>query len=280
MKKAVKIIIGTVLTLGAVACVVKLATILYEPKPTLTATMATHRLTEATTEETPYTAPDESAAVIPTYSSKTTETTAEGYVCPVDFDFLQSVNDDIYAWIYCEGTDIDYPIVQSPNDDEFYLTYNSDGEYSSAGAIFTEHEYNSKDFEDPVTVIYGHHMSSGAMFGNMQEQFTDDDFWDTNPVIVIYLPDRELRYQVFAAVPYGHYHILHYNDFSGEWAYENFFEQIMDTHDMEARFHEEFAPEYCDRVIILSTCLIGNNYYRFTVMAKLVYDSSEVQGAK
>ena len=278
MNKTVKIIIGSVLTLGAVACVVKLAMILYEPKPTLTATRSTTPETSATTEETPYTAPDESKAVIPTYSSKTTtESSSDVYVCPVDFEYLQSVNDDIYAWIYCEGTDIDYPVVQSPNDDEFYLTYNSDGEYSSAGAIFTEHEYNSTDFTDPVTVIYGHHMSSGAMFGNMQEQFTDDEFWDSNPVIEIYLPDKVLKYQVFAAVPYGHYHILHYHDFSGEWAYEDFFEDIMDTHSMEARFHEEFAPEYCDRVIILSTCLIGNNYNRFTVMSKLIYDSSEVK---
>lgn len=277
MNKTVKIIIGCVLTLGAVACVVKLAMILYEPKPTLTATRLPTDTVPTATEETPYTAPDESKAVIPTYSSKTTtETSADVYVCPVDFEYLQSVNDDIYAWIYCEGTDIDYPVVQSPNDDSFYLTYNSDGEYSSAGAIFTEHEYNDTDFEDPVTVIYGHHMSSGAMFGNMQEEFMDDEFWDTDPVIEIYLPDRVLKYQVFAAVPYGHYHILHYHDFDDEDVFEDFFDDIMDTHAMEARLHEEYAPEYGDKVIVLSTCLIGNNYNRFTVMAKLVYDSSEV----
>lgn len=275
MNKTVKIVIGCICALGAVFCVVKLATILYQPKATLTATMAASTSSSVTTEETAYTAPDESKAVIPTYSSVTTQETVAKYVCPVDFDALQSVNDDIYAWIYIEGTDIDYPVVQSPNDDYFYLTYNSDGDYSSAGAIFTEHEYNGTDFTDPVTVIYGHHMSSGAMFGNMQNDFTDDDFWDTDPVITIYLPDRELRYQVFAAVPYGHSHILYYNDFDDEDVYEEFFDDIMSTYSIEARFHEEYAPEYGDRVIILSTCLIGNNYNRYVVMGKLVYDSSE-----
>ena len=275
MNKTVKIVIGCICTLGAVFCVVKLATILYQPKATLTATMAASTSSTETTEETAYTAPDESKAVIPTYSSIATQETAAKYVCPVDFDTLQSVNDDIYAWIYIDGTDIDYPVVQSPNDDYFYLTYNSDGDYSSAGAIFTEHEYNGTDFTDPVTVVYGHHMSSGAMFGNMQNEFTDDEFWDTDPVITIYLPDRELRYQVFAAVPYEHSHILYYHDFDDEEVYDEFFDGIMSTYSIEARFHEEYAPEYGDRVIILSTCLIGNNYNRYVVMGKLVYDSSE-----
>ena len=118
-------------------------------------------------------------------------------------------------------------------------------------------------------------MKSGAMFGNMQNDFTTDEFWDAEPVIEIYLPDRLLKYQVFAAVPYNNRHILHYNDFSDEEVYNAFFSDIMSTHSMEARFHEEYAPEYGDKVLILSTCLIGNNSNRYLVMGKLVYDSSK-----
>ncbi len=270
-KKTIYIILGSIFALGMIACLIKLGMILYQPKPVNTETKST---TE-TTEETAYTAPDESQAVIPTYTSVTTDETSPVYVCPVDFATLQSYNEDIYAWITIKDTNIDYPVVQAPNNDQFYLTHNSDEEYSSAGSIFSEHVYNSKDFEDPVTILYGHHMKSGAMFGNMQNDFTTDSFWDSKPVIEIYLPDRLLRYQVFAAVPYSNRHILHYNDFSDEDVYNSFFSDILSTHSMEARFHEEYAPEYGDKVLILSTCLIGNNSNRYLVMGKLVYDSSK-----
>ena len=276
MNKTAKIVIGCVLALGAIACGVKVATILYQPKATLTSTMATTTPTTTTTETTEYTDPDPSKAVTPTYTSATTEETAAVYVSPVDFEALQDVNEDIYAWIYIEGTDIDYPVCQSPTNDEFYLDHNSDGDYSSAGAVFSEHEFNGIDFSDPVTVLYGHHMSNGDIFGNLQVQFMEEEFWETDPVITFYLPDRELRYQVFAAVPYGHFHILYYHDFSDEEVYEDFFDEIMSTHAFEAMTHEEYAPEFGDKVIVLSTCLIGNNYNRYTVMGKLIYDSSEV----
>ena len=272
-KKTIYIIIGSVLALGAVLCIVKLVTILYEPKASLTATMSATDTTE-TEEETEYTAPDESLAIIPTYSTVATDATADVYVCPVDFEKLQGYNSDIYAWIYIKNTNIDYPVVQAPNDDSYYLTHNSDCDYSSAGSIFSEHQYNSKDFNDPVTVLYGHHMMSGAMFGYLQNYFTDDEFWDAEPVIEIYLPDRVLKYAVFATVPYESRHMLHYHDFTDEEVFTEFFDDIMATRSMEARFHEQYAPEAGDKVIALSTCLIGNRYKRFVVFGKLVYDSS------
>ena len=261
-KRTVYIITGTALALGAVFCIVKLAIMLYQPKASLTATMATS-VDSASTEESSDAEPADPS-----------DATADVYVCPVDFEKLQGYNPDIYAWIRINNTNIDYPVVQSPGDDSFYLTHNSDREYSSAGSIFSEHEYNSKDFNDPVTVLYGHHMRSGEMFGNLQNYFTDVGFWNAFPVIHIYLPDRELRYAVFAAVPYNDAHMLHYNDFSNDEAYKDFFEKIMLTKSTEARFHEGDAPENGEKVIVLSTCLNGNRNNRFVVFGKLIYDSS------
>ena len=272
--KTVKIIIGSILGLAAIGFGIKLAMTLYQPKATLTATMSS-----TTTEPTGYTTPDPELAVIPTYTTRVTDPSAESYVCPADFEYLQSVNDDIYAWLHIEGMYVDFPVCQSPNDDEFYLSHNSDGEFSSAGAIFTEHEFNGKDFNDPVTILYGHHMGSRCMFGDLQEDISEEEFWAKNPVITIYMPDRELRYQVFAAVPYGHWHILYYHDFTDESVYTSFFDDIMSTTGLAARTHEEFAPVYGDKVIVLSTCLIGNHYNRFVVMGKLIYDSAEVNNS-
>ena len=103
---------------------------------------------------------------------------------------------------------------------------------------------------------------------------SEESFWDTDPVITIYMPNRELRYQVFAAVPYSDEHILYYHDFSDPDVYESFFDDVFSTYSDAARFHEEYAPEYGDKVLMLATCLMGNHSRRFIVMGKLVYDSA------
>ena len=65
---------------------------------------------------------------------------------------------DVYAWLSLPGTRIDYPIVQRFGDDSYYVQRDLDGKHDPAGTLFTEYQYNSKSFEDPVTIIYGHHM--------------------------------------------------------------------------------------------------------------------------
>ena len=65
------------------------------------------------------------------------------------------VNPDIYAWIKIPETNVDYPIVQSSDDNGYYLNHDIYGEKKAEGTIFTEN-YNTKTFEDPNTVIYGH----------------------------------------------------------------------------------------------------------------------------
>ena len=82
---------------------------------------------------------------------------------PIDFQTLQNMNPDIYAWIKVPGTVIDYPIAQSETDNTYYLNHSVEHDENKAGAIFTE-DYNAKTFEDPNTVIYGHGMANGSMF--------------------------------------------------------------------------------------------------------------------
>ena len=113
-KRTVYIITGTALALGAVFCIIKLAMMLYQPKASLTATMSSSAGNTSTEESSDAEPADPSDA------------TADVYACPVDFEKLQGYNPDIYAWIWIYNTNIDYPVVQSPGDDGFYLTHNSD----------------------------------------------------------------------------------------------------------------------------------------------------------
>lgn len=94
--------------------------------------------------------PDDTSNVTVTQSA---EKTVEN---PIDFAKLQKQNDEIYAYIKIDDTKVDCPIVQSGSDDAFYLRHKAeDKSWSASGAIYTE-VANSKDFDDFVTVIYGH----------------------------------------------------------------------------------------------------------------------------
>ena len=217
--------------------------------------------TVAVEEETPAEESDETVSE---------EIPPEPYVSPIDFESLQAMNPDIYAWLEIKGTDITYPLLQSAEDDSFYLNHDSEKNWSADGSLFTESRYNGRDMADPVTLVYGHHMRSGAMFGHLERDYTDQVFLEEHAEITVYTPEAELHYGVFAAVPWTGEHLLYYNDFSDEAAFERFFASVLRIRDLRARFKEENAPAVGDRVLILSTCLTADNKQRFLVMAKLL----------
>ena len=142
------------------------------------------------------------AAPSPEPESSSESSQEEPYASPIDFPALQEGNPDIYAWLQIPGTEFDFPIVQRAGDDSFYLTHDSDGKESPAGAIFTESAYNTTTMEDLLTVAYGHQMHAGTMFGKLQETYSQENALEDYGEIVVYLPDKELHYTVFAAVPY------------------------------------------------------------------------------
>ena len=106
---------------------------------------------------------------------------------PVNFKKLQSQNDEIYAWIQVDGTEVNYPIVQSTVDDEFYLTHSAyDKSWLASGAVFTQSQ-NTTTFNDSVTLVYGHNGFSESMFTSLHK-FEDKSFFDSHPYFYIYMP--------------------------------------------------------------------------------------------
>ena len=198
------------------------------------------------------------------------EEEAEPYDSPIDFETLWETNEDIIGWLTIEDTNVDLPLLQHPTNDTFYLNHDDEKHYANKGAVYSEASYNASDFSDPVTVFYGHHMGSGAIFGKLQKYFSDPDYFSSHPTFTIYTPTAELTYGVFAAVPYSSQHILYYNDFTDDEVFENFFASVMNTRDLSAQFNSAYAPEVGDKVVILSTCLASNNTNRYLVMAKLI----------
>lgn len=194
----------------------------------------------------------------------------EAYVSPVNFQELKQKSDDVHAWLTIPETDISYPVAQSQTNDAFYLKRALDGSYSINGTLFTEHLYNSTDFKDPVTAIYGHDMKSGAMFGLLQEQYSDKDTFDKHREIIVYCPDKELHYEVFAAVPYSKRHILHYYDsFKEKETVDEFLEELYNVRAFGANFADDIEVTSDDKLLILSTCLKGDISRRYLVVARL-----------
>lgn len=189
----------------------------------------------------------------------------------IDFSYLQeNVNRDIYAWIDIPDTRIDYPILQHPADNTYYLNYNIDGSEGYPGCIYTE-DYNTKDFEDPNTVIYGHNMKDGSMFAGLH-QFADREYFETHPYIYIYTEDKLYVYEVFAAYEYSDEHILYSCDFTDDAAFEKYLEKIYDLKDTDdpANIREDLDVTAGDHLLTLSTCVAQRPERRYLVQGVLL----------
>lgn len=112
----------------------------------------------------------------------------------VDFEKLISQNDDIIGWIFIEGTDISYPLLCG-RDNQQYLFQSYEKKYLTAGSIYIDYRC-SRDFSDSRTVVYGHNMHNGSMFGKL-DKFTRESYMKEHPYVFILLPDGEtLKYEV------------------------------------------------------------------------------------
>ena len=218
--------------------------------------------------ETAKTQTDGTAEDVPEEQTKQEEEAAEPPDIPVDFESLQAYNPDIYAWITIPGTAVDYPIVQRPGDNSYYLTHNTDGEESAEGAIFTE-DYNSKDFTDPNTVIYGHNMRNGSMFRSLHD-YMDRSFFDENREVLIYMPDKILHYEIFAAYLYDSRHLLLNFDFDDPEVFARYLDDIQSIRDMSSFVDNSVEVTAEDKIITMSTCYKGMNDRRYLVQAVLV----------
>lgn len=197
-----------------------------------------------------------------------TESTSDEtkYQSPIDFEKIRKDSPDVFSWLSIDGTDINYPVVFREGDNSYYLRRNIKGEYDSNGSLFIE-DYNKTDFSDPVTVIYGHHLSSGAMFGKLQEIYTNPETFKNHSKITVYTPEKLFTYRVFCAVPLDNSHILYYNNFNNALVFEKYFKDIYETRSLMAVFDEGTVIRPGDRVLMLSTCFENDYSRRYVVMA-------------
>lgn len=208
------------------------------------------------TEETKNTEPlDETAP---------TEETEPG-ILP-DYAELYEMNSDLVGWITIEGTKIDYPVMQTPDEANYYLKRNFYGEDSARGCIYIREDCDMLEPSDNITV-YGHNMMDGSMFAGLHA-YISKDAWEENPLIFF---DNLYEYHVYkifavfkttATLGSG----FSYHQFVDAESEEDFNEFIKTIKDME--FYETgITPVYGDKIICLSTCEYTQNNGRLVVAA-------------
>lgn len=187
---------------------------------------------------------------------------------PINFDELSKTNEDIYAWITVPNTLVDYPVLQSSNEeDDYWLNRTIEGIEGLPGSIYTR-QVNKKDFSDYNTVIYGHNMKNDTMFGSLHD-FENNDFFNNNKEIIIYTPDHIYEYEIFAAVVHSDENIMTSYDFESKEGREEFLNKIYSNEDVRSNINEDIIVTSEDKIITLSTCIGSEKNHRYLVLGVL-----------
>lgn len=111
------------------------------------------------------------------------------------FEELRAINPDVAAWVTMDNTGIDYPVLQG-EENLNYLNTDVYGDFALAGSIFLDTDC-SRDFTDPYSLLYGHHMENGKMFGDV-DLYQDAAFFAQNTTGELVTPDRTYRLETVA----------------------------------------------------------------------------------
>lgn len=186
---------------------------------------------------------------------------------------LYDKNRDIAGWLTIDDTTIDYPVMYTPGDNEYYLHLDFNKNWSDPGTPFIDE--NCRPFDDRTTnvLIYGHNMKSGIMFRELL-QYEDENYCKSHKIIkfdTIYETGRyevvgAFRAQIYSAEDTEHYH--YYEFFNASDKEE--FDEYIDFVKQNTSYDTGITPEYGDELITLSTCASHVEDGRFVVVARKI----------
>lgn len=182
------------------------------------------------------------------------------------YQALFDENDDFVGWIAIEGTNINYPVMQTPNNPDFYLKHDFNKEFSNYGVPYID-EGCAVGISNNLT-IYGHHMNNGSMFCDL-EQYGDKSFFEEHPTIRFDTLSSLGEYQVICAFRFNTNHEdFRYNEYANmnEEEFSEFVDQCM----ARRLYDTGESAEYGDELITLSTCEYTYQNGRFVVVAKRI----------
>ena len=187
------------------------------------------------------------------------------------YDELYKKNPDFFGWLKIEGTKIDYPVMYTPRDSEYYLHRDFYGNYSESGMLFIDGDCPANG---NYYLIYGHHMHNGSMFGELPK-YRDQKFYKDHKT-VFFDTRYELRdYEVVAAF-YGkvydedddgdYFRYYQYKDLSSPEVFNEYIYKVKANQIYETGI----TPTFGDEIITMSTCNYHTEDGRFVVVARRI----------
>lgn len=185
------------------------------------------------------------------------------FLLDLDLNALRATNEDVLGWICVPDSEISYPLIEVTDNNE-YLRRSWDGAANQAGCIFLECR-NQHDLSDFNTLIYGHYMRNGTMFGSLHN-YREREYWDSHPYIYIVTDEGVRRYQVFSAYEadvVSDTYRLYFEDDARKQA-------ALDYYAASSVAESGLVPTVDDHVLTLSTCMGTGTYdTRWVVQAVL-----------
>ena len=178
----------------------------------------------------------------------------------INWEELYKINPDIVAWVVIEGSDVNYPVVQTDNNEK-YLKTTFEGSNNPSGCIFIDAD-NRADLSDYNTVIYGHNMRDGSMFKSIN-YYKDEEYYKDHPYVWILTPKSQVKYAVISA---------HVTDDGSETYDEVFADGDYKSHllrEISKSLYETNEEVDFDRgIITLSTCTKRNSNKRMVLICQ------------
>ncbi len=184
------------------------------------------------------------------------------------YEELLAQNNDFIGWIKIEGTNVNYPVMQTIDTPNFYLKHNFEKQYSDYGVPYLDEEC----FVDLTNnlVIYGHNMKNGTMFTDL-EKYDSKEFWDEHQIINFDTMAEFSEYQVMYAFRFDtNNETFCYNDYVD--MNEEEFAEFMAECEKRMAYDTGIRAEYGDEILTLSTCEYTHENGRFVVVAKKVVE--------
>lgn len=180
---------------------------------------------------------------------------------------IQKKNEDTVAWISIPETKVNYPVMHTPKDPEYYLHKSFEKQYSLSGVPFINHKVSMNPRSDNI-LIHGHHMKDDSMFSELL-LYEDKDFLKKHPQIEFYTLEGKEIYDILAVIP-----TEVYSNKGDEFNYHNFITaKSKDDFDKYVKLAKELSlydtgvkTEYGDHLLTLSTCAYHIDNGRFVVI--------------
>lgn len=184
------------------------------------------------------------------------------------FDFLYNKNNDLMGWITVPGTDIDYPVMYTPKEPEYYLRRNFEKKYSIKGTLFIDGKCSLQPRSDNI-IIHGHNMKDGSMFADLL-LYEEKEFWQNHSQLEFYFFGKKQTYDIIAAFRTEVYNDeleFKYNEFV-DFQYKIQFEDYIAKSKKAALYETGITAQHGDHLLTLSTCAYHSVNGRFVVLAR------------